>query len=68
VLAKKLVPVLPVILGLAAVVAHVHLAAADNYLVREGDTLSQVAKRLGVTVEALAEANGITDPNFILAG
>lgn len=67
-LAKKLVPVLPVVLGLAAFLGHMHLAAADNYLVREGDTLTDIARRLGVSVQGLAAANGIDDPNFILAG
>ncbi|MEW6635572.1 MAG: LysM domain-containing protein [Actinomycetota bacterium] len=33
-----------------------------------GDTLSELAMRLGTTVEALAAANGIADPDLILAG
>ena len=33
-----------------------------------GDTLSELAVRYGTTVEALAEANGIADPDLIYAG
>jgi murein DD-endopeptidase MepM/ murein hydrolase activator NlpD len=52
----------------AAVLVHVHLAGATSYLVRDGDTLSELANRLGVSAQELAAANGITDPNLILAG
>lgn len=38
------------------------------YEVREGDTLSTIAKRLGTTVNQLVEDNNITDPNKIKAG
>ncbi len=38
------------------------------YTVQPGDTLSELAMRLGTTVEALAAANGIADPDLILAG
>jgi soluble lytic murein transglycosylase-like protein len=43
-------------------------ASAGTYVVRPGDTLSGIAGRLGVSVTALAEANGITDPNRVFAG
>ncbi len=68
--AKRLLPVVPVVLAaaLVAVVVRLELAGAGQYQVKEGDTLSQVAERLGVSVRALADANGITDPNFILSG
>ncbi len=33
------------------------------YVVQAGDTLGAIAKKFGVTVEALQEANGISDPN-----
>lgn len=46
----------------------VKLAAAHTYTVREGDTLSQVAGKLGVPVQQLAAANGLDDPNLVLAG
>ena len=42
--------------------------ASGGYVVQQGDTLSGVAAELGTTVEDLAAANGITDPNFIMAG
>ena len=46
-----------------------HLAAAHTtYRVERGDTLSAIAARLGVSVDALASANGIADPDVILAG
>lgn len=39
-----------------------------NYIARQGDTLSSIARRFGVSVAALAEANGIANPDFITAG
>jgi LysM repeat protein len=39
-----------------------------RYLVQKGDTLSGIARTHGTTVAALAAANGITNPNFILPG
>jgi N-acetylmuramoyl-L-alanine amidase len=38
------------------------------YTVRPGDTLSGIASRLGVRAADLARANGIDDPNRIVAG
>jgi hypothetical protein len=53
---------------MTAFAVHAHLAGASSYVVQEGDTLSEVALRLGVSVEDLAEANGISDPDVIVAG
>ena len=39
-----------------------------SYTVRSGDTLSDIALRLGVTTGALARANGLTQPNRLAAG
>jgi len=39
-----------------------------GYVVREGDTLGEVAERLGVPSSKLAEANGIDDPDLLRAG
>jgi beta-lactamase class A/LysM repeat protein len=39
-----------------------------EYVVRPGDTLWVVARDLGVPSATLAEANGITDPNRLIAG
>ena len=45
---------------------------ADNdggvYVVQSGDTLSGIAAELGTTVEDLAAANGIANPDFISVG
>lgn len=43
-------------------------AATSGYTVRPGDTLSGIAVRLGVGTSALAEANGIADPDRLVAG
>jgi LysM repeat protein len=40
----------------------------QTYVVREGDSLSDIAARFGVSQEAIERANGITDPNSIYAG
>lgn len=42
--------------------------ATDHYRVEPGDTLSSIAQRFGTTVQAIASANGITDPDRIYAG
>ena len=39
-----------------------------TYTVQSGDSLSAIAARYGTTVEALAAANGISDPNLIEVG
>ncbi len=41
---------------------------AISYKVQSGDTLGTIAKRYGTTVSALATANGISNPDRILAG
>jgi LysM repeat protein len=38
------------------------------HIVQRGETLSQIARRYGVSTTALAQANGISNPNFIYAG
>ena len=43
-------------------------AAGTTYTVKWGDSLSSIAYRYGMTVEALMIANGLTNPNFIYAG
>ncbi|AKJ00559.1 putative chitinase [Archangium gephyra] len=40
----------------------------STYSVRSGDTLSAIASRYGTTVNNLARANGISNPNLIHAG
>jgi murein DD-endopeptidase MepM/ murein hydrolase activator NlpD len=41
---------------------------SGSYLIRPGDTLSELALRLGVPQGRLATVNSLTDPNRILAG
>ena len=43
-------------------------AKAETYKVKSGDTLSKIARNMGVTVNELALANGIDDPNKIRVG
>jgi lipoprotein-anchoring transpeptidase ErfK/SrfK len=40
----------------------------DSYVVQQGDTLANIAARMGVSMRALAEANGIPNVNLIYAG
>lgn len=43
-------------------------APGSTYTIRSGDTLGALAKRFGTTVDHLARANGISNPNKIKAG
>jgi LysM repeat protein len=40
----------------------------QEYTVQEGDTLGAIAEQFGVTVDAIVQANSITDPNLIIPG
>ncbi|QRO02433.1 LysM peptidoglycan-binding domain-containing protein [Archangium violaceum] len=42
--------------------------ASRSYTVQPGDTLSGIAARYGTSVGAIAQANGISNPNFIQVG
>lgn len=42
--------------------------ASVVYVVQRGDTLARIAARYGVSVSALATANGIRNPNLIYTG
>jgi putative chitinase len=61
---------LAAIVALLAVGAVVVPAAATDHVivVRQGDTLSEIALRHGVTVAQLMELNAISDPNRIYPG
>ena len=64
---------MPRLLFFALVIALLCIAvapvSADTiYTVRSGDTLFSIALRFGVTVSALAGANGITNTNLIFVG
>lgn len=39
-----------------------------TYTIKSGDTLSEIAQRHGTTVNAIASANGISNPNLISVG
>jgi LysM repeat protein len=40
----------------------------ETYTIADGDSLSTIADRFGVTVEELMEANGISDPTALTVG
>ena len=40
----------------------------QRYVVREGDTLSGIAARFGVSEDAILDANPLSDPNRLLVG
>ncbi|WP_370326123.1 LysM peptidoglycan-binding domain-containing protein [Euzebya sp.] len=42
--------------------------AASGYVVERGDTLSGIASRHGVSTAAVADANGLADPDLIVEG
>ena len=56
------------VVGVVAIAAIAGMAQTGRYTVRRGDTLSSIALRQKRSVDALAQANGITDPNRIFAG
>jgi LysM repeat protein len=41
---------------------------SGTYVVQAGDTLSVIASQFGITVDAISQANGITDVNSIRPG
>jgi len=40
----------------------------ETYIVQPGDTLGQIADRYGVSIDAVAEASGLTDVNILSVG
>jgi LysM repeat protein len=42
--------------------------SSRTHTIQPGETLFGIAGRYGTTVDAIAQANGLTDPNFIVAG
>lgn len=53
---------------LAAPAAQPVTEASTSYTVQAGDTLSRIASRFGVTIDEIAEANNIENPNEIEVG
>ncbi len=43
-------------------------SAAIEHVVLPGESLSRIAEQYGLTMDALMEINGITDPNTIVIG
>lgn len=54
--------------GTLAAVTALLCSTTAAYTVGTGETLSEIAQRHGTTTKALATANGISNPNRILAG
>jgi LysM repeat protein len=54
--------------GQELIIPQKEVGAAQIYTVRSGDTLSAIAARYGVTVEAIMQANGLANANMIFAG
>ena len=52
----------------AAAAAPPEAGAADVYVVRSGDVLSEIAQRFGLTEAQLMTENGIRDRNFLFEG
>ncbi|EOS8071872.1 LysM peptidoglycan-binding domain-containing protein [Enterococcus hirae] len=44
------------------------VSTTRTYIVRSGDNLSSIASRLGTTYQALAQRNGLSNPNLIYPG
>jgi soluble lytic murein transglycosylase-like protein len=55
-------------LGATAAAGAPAIAAATTYIVRPGDTLSEIAVRHGSSVQALIQANNLHDANLIRVG
>jgi LysM repeat protein len=52
----------------AGVLAAPETQGGTTHVVQWGETLSLIASRYGVTVEAILAANGLADPNFVYVG
>lgn len=46
----------------------IHDTSHRLYIVRRGNTLTQIAREYGVTIENIVELNGIANPNLIYVG
>jgi murein DD-endopeptidase MepM/ murein hydrolase activator NlpD len=66
----RVLRVLFLILALALAPGALPVVAQDSgvYVVAPGDTLGAIAARFGISLDALVAANGIADPNRLVAG
>jgi polysaccharide biosynthesis protein PslG len=56
------------LLGVAARPAASQDSGVTYYTVQPGDNLFRIAQKFGVTADAIARANGITNPNILFVG
>ena len=64
----RLLAAILIIAQVALCAAPVQAASPTTYIVQRGDTLSLIARRYNTTVQAIAELNGIANPNLIHVG
>jgi LysM repeat protein len=57
-----------IVIGQSLVIPGQARPASRHYVVRDGDSLSDIATSLGVTVTSLVSANQISDPNLVQPG
>jgi LysM repeat protein len=65
---NQVVVLAPLLLFLFWLVTATAVLADTTYTVKPGDTLSTIARIHGVTVQAIAQANNIVNPNLIYSG
>src|SRR5215470_3161323 len=69
---KRLMITLTALLIIAGFFGVVHPAAAQGnsvtYIVQPGDNLYRISLKFGVSMDAIAKANGIVNPNFVYVG
>lgn len=65
---RAAVPTLPVVTATAGPPPVPTPGVQQHYVVQEGDTLSGIAARFGVSEDAIMKANGITEPDRIFVG
>lgn len=58
----------PVVITVVAPASPAPTAAVRTHTVRAGETLFRIALRYGVSVNRIAQANGINDPNRVFVG
>jgi LysM repeat protein len=63
---KRVIFSLVISLALLTMVLPVY--AGTTYVVKPGDSLSKIAVQFGVSVQAIAAANGLANPNLIVVG